>query len=152
MQTTSSTTPLFKMLMQYRLSYAGGDTNIFVRQTSATDTFKIPCNKHITGITVDPENWVLNRDGSVVMAVQDNAKTALPIHCFPNPCNDYIDVSFASNGIEKHVSIHDVTGRCVSRVAVVTGGRINLSNLGSGVYFLSVADGEKTGRAKFTKL
>lgn len=152
MQSTSSTTPLFKMLMQYRFSYAGGDTNIFVRQTAATDTFKIPCSRHITGITVDPENWVLNGNGSVVMSVREMPETELPFHCSPNPCNDHIDLSFISNGSEKNVAIFDLAGRCVSRCTMLTGGRISTSQLGSGVYFISVTDGSKTGRMKFTKL
>ncbi|MEI6765605.1 MAG: M1 family aminopeptidase [Bacteroidota bacterium] len=151
-QTTSSTTPLFKMLMQYRFTFAGGDTNIFVRQTTNIDDYKIPCKKHITGITVDPENWVLNGPGSVVMSTGDLAENAVAFNCFPNPCKDYMDVSFISNGLAKNIAVFDLAGRCVSQNTMVNGGRINTSGLASGVYFINVTEGYKTSRLKFTKL
>jgi hypothetical protein len=140
------------MLMQYRFIFAGGDTSVFVRQNTNIDHYKIPCKKHITGITVDPENWVLNGPGSVVMSTGEASENAVAFNCFPNPCKDYMDVSFISNGTTKNIAIFDFAGRCVSQNSMVNGGRINTAGLASGVYFISVSEGDNTSRMKFTKL
>lgn len=67
-QTTSfpSITPLFTNLMEYKITSAQGDTTILLSQSSNFQTFRIPYSKTPTGIIVDPNNWIVNKVGSVL--------------------------------------------------------------------------------------
>ncbi len=59
-------TPLFKGLMEYKITSASGDTTALLNQTANVQSFKIPYNKVPTGIVIDPNNWVINAVGSVL--------------------------------------------------------------------------------------
>jgi hypothetical protein len=61
-----SVTPLFKGLMQYKITSADGDTIITVNHTANTETFRIPYKKTPANIIVDPKNWVMNAVSSVL--------------------------------------------------------------------------------------
>ena len=69
-QTTSwpTVTPLFTGLMEYKITSAQGDTTIILSQSSNFQTFRIPYSKTTTGIVVDPNNWIVNKVGSVLSA------------------------------------------------------------------------------------
>jgi hypothetical protein len=65
-QTTSTTvTTLFKTPVEFKLTYAGGSQTIRVYQKSNDTTFKITIPYQITGITIDPNNWILNQVGTI---------------------------------------------------------------------------------------
>ena len=61
-----SVTPLFKGLMEYKITSANGDTTVLLNQTANTQTFKIPYSKEPTGIVIDPNNWVINKTGTIL--------------------------------------------------------------------------------------
>ena len=61
-----SVTPLFKGLMEYKITSANGDTTVLLNQTANTQTFKIPYGKEPTGIVIDPNNWVINKTGTIL--------------------------------------------------------------------------------------
>jgi hypothetical protein len=64
-QTTSTTvTPLFKMPVEFKLSYSGGSQIMRLYQLKNDTTFKIIFPHEVTGIVVDPNNWVLNQLGT----------------------------------------------------------------------------------------
>ncbi len=62
-----SVTPMFKGLMEYKITSPTGDTIIILNQTTNPQTFKIPYS-HLTpnSIVVDPNNWVINKTGTVL--------------------------------------------------------------------------------------
>ena len=59
-------TPVFKGLMEYKITSATGDTTIVVNQTANVQSFKIPYSHTPTGVVVDPNNWVINKVGTVL--------------------------------------------------------------------------------------
>lgn len=66
-QTTStSITPLFKMLMEYRINYLGGDTIIKRWQKTNDTLYAIYLPQKVTSIDIDPNNWVLNKVEAIV--------------------------------------------------------------------------------------
>ena len=66
-QTTSmpSITPLFTGQMEYKITSSQGDTLLILNQTANNQTFKIRYQKSPSGIVVDPNNWVINKVGTV---------------------------------------------------------------------------------------
>ena len=65
-QTTSAAiTPLFSGLLELRITSAQGDTTVLINITSNNQTFRIPYSKTPTNIIIDPNNWVINRTGTI---------------------------------------------------------------------------------------
>lgn len=65
-QTTSTAiTTLFKMPIEFKLSYAGGSQTSRLYQLTNDTTFRIIIPHEITSIAIDPNNWVLNQAGSI---------------------------------------------------------------------------------------
>ncbi len=60
-QTSTTVTPLFKMPLEYKLSWAANDTTVrFYHQTNDT-LFKFIINEEIDQVEIDPNNWVLKK-------------------------------------------------------------------------------------------
>ena len=62
--TSTAITPLFRIHMEYKISWAGGDTTIRVFQETNDTVYRFINSNEITDIEIDPKNWVLNK-GSV---------------------------------------------------------------------------------------
>jgi hypothetical protein len=60
-ETSTTVTPLFKMPLEYKLSYAGNDTVIRVYHLTNDTLFKVVLANEITGVEIDPNNWVLEK-------------------------------------------------------------------------------------------
>ncbi|MCS7077566.1 MAG: M1 family aminopeptidase [Bacteroidia bacterium] len=112
-QTTSapSKTPLFKGLVEYKLITTTGDTIVKLYQTANTNIFKIKTYRTVTNIIVDPNNWIINRVGSVI-SINDNGSTISMAQIYPNPVHDYLNISFENKG-RKEILISDVVGKVV---------------------------------------
>ena len=67
-QTTSSpaVTPFFKGLYELSITSTQGDTTVLINLEQNNQVFKIPYQKTPNGIVVDPNNWVINRTGTIV--------------------------------------------------------------------------------------
>lgn len=152
-QTTSSAvTPLFKMLMQYKLQSASGDTLILVHQTNNVNTYKIPTHKTITGIVVDPDNWVINKVGTIVAGIEDQ-NNPVYFSLLPVPCQNQLQVYFPHNlGKSITLTVTDITGRKLLNLATdKIHTSIDTQELPSGIYLLHADDGSNTIVKKFVK-
>lgn len=58
-------TPFFKGLYEMKITSAQGDTTVLIDQTVNDQIFKFPYHKTPNGIVVDPNNWVLNKVGTI---------------------------------------------------------------------------------------
>lgn len=151
-QTTSSSTPLFKMLMEYKLSSPSGDTLVRVYQTANVNNYKIPTTKTITGITVDPDNWVLNKVGTVVVGTPEMTNPVY-FEIAPNPCSDklFVYLSNATMGDRKYI-LSDIAGREIKTIEDNSAQPlIDVSDLSKGIYLLKISDGSYTVTKKFVK-
>jgi hypothetical protein len=150
--TSSSVTPLFKMLMQYKLLSASGDTLILERQTNNVNTFKIHTHKAITGITVDPNNWVINKVGTITVGIED-LSSPVYFSLSPIPCQNQLEVYFPHN-LNKSVTltISDITGRKISTIITdKIHTSVDTQDLPAGIYLLHADDGTNTIIKKFVK-
>jgi|GEM_PF-555372 hypothetical protein len=77
-ETTSTTvTTLFKTPVEFRLAYSGGSQTIRLNQLTNDTTFKIIIPHVVTGITIDPNNWILNQTGTIIHGNTLNLKVFL---------------------------------------------------------------------------
>lgn len=151
-QTTStSITPFFNMLMELRLIYSGGDTTIRWQQDAPVVSFKIPMNKTISLLKVDPNNWVVDGAASVTVSV---AEHDTPAFCTlaPNPCSDRLMIGFPEAPAPgTQISLCDLTGRILLEISAEQFNQLNVSNLAQGVYLLKSVSGNDTFIQKFLK-
>jgi len=86
-QTTSSDiTTLFKMPMEYRMFYPGGDTTVRVYHSANVETYAFSVAHSIDSIRIDPDNWVLNGEAGVKKNFSKKSCWEI-FSVFPNPGN-----------------------------------------------------------------
>lgn len=138
--TSSAFTPLFKTPLEIRCQSASGDTVVRVDLNQNTNTFIIPTAKDITNLNFDPNNWLLNQNGSVVknpnlvsLSVQD-ADLQNSVELFPNPAGDRLTLRC---GIDPQatVSLQDMQGRTLYQGPC---GSIWVADLPKGLYNATV--------------
>ncbi|MFZ4412108.1 MAG: M1 family aminopeptidase [Bacteroidales bacterium] len=150
-QTTSaSITPLFKMKMEYKIQRAVGDTIIKLYHSAINETFKIPMNKSVSGVVVDPNNWVLNGVGSVSGISEHLAVNFL---IYPNPCNEYLEIYIGSKTENYQIAIYDITGKkiFVEQSYKEEHLKINIQNLEKGIYLVELKNELQKSVQKFIK-
>ncbi len=155
-QTSSapSVTPLFKMLMRYKLLfYDGTDTIIQLYQTENVNNFSLPITKQVGLIQVDPGNWVLNQVGSISVNIDENFFRE-DFTIIPNPTKSRLNLLFSDNGINsREISILDLSGsKLKSEKTNLLQYSINIADLPSGSYICLVTSGENQYFKKFVKV
>jgi len=153
-QTTSTEiTPLFEMLMEYKLYFNDGtDTSVFLNQTNNVNNYTIPVDKSIDSIAVDPENWVLKKVNSIYHSIEEIDN---PVYFIlsPNPCTDQINICFTKiNIIKRQITIFDISGKIVfEKDFRAKNINLNTSNFEKGIYLINISDGKNVMIKKFIK-
>jgi aminopeptidase N len=149
-QTTSSdSTTLFKMPMEFRLFYAGGDTMVRVYQSANEETYLFSVNHTIDSIQIDPDDWVLN--GVAGVQKKNGKKSRVEMFTvYPNPNHGLISFKWLADHGEYQtreqqsdvtVEVFDLTGKllysrryegCVPFLTY----SIDMDVLTSGIYFV----------------
>ena len=145
-QTTSkpSSVPLFITPMEYKLIRStGGDTIIRVMHANATETYTLKVHGNVTGIQVDPNNWVINK---TIGPLKDNTlnvygfSNKMAINVYPNPASDAINIETGNVKI-KTIEIRDILGNVVySKTGDLSDERISVHSLSNGLYLIVVKD------------
>ncbi len=153
LQVTSSTTPFFEMLMDYKLIFTDGtDTTVSFNQTENLNKFTIYTGKTVENIIVDPDDWDMEVVQSIVVSVQEN-QSPVTFTIGNNRLNDNITLYFAQKeNTNKNINISDISGKTV--YATNTSNYkfdINTSFLSKGIYIVSAKDGEHTFVSRFVK-
>lgn len=73
------------------------------------------------------------------------------ISVYPNPSNDIIYIKGIENRNISQVSIVDILGKNVFESAEMKGNKIDISNLNTGIYILSITSDNKQEKIKFIK-
>jgi aminopeptidase N len=149
----ASVTPVFKMLMEYRIVTTEVDTLVKLYQTDNFNQFTLDIPGEPGGIMVDPNNWVLNKTGSISVGIEETENPAY-FSFGPNPVRDELNIYMANTTYrEVHISIHDMTGRTMLE-SRNSGETINLntSSLPQGSYLIRVRDGEHHISKRFVKI
>ncbi|MCB0804793.1 MAG: T9SS type A sorting domain-containing protein [Bacteroidales bacterium] len=154
-QTTSmpSVTPLFDMLMAYKFSFNDGtDTTVYLQQTDNVNTFMLPISKEIGLIQIDPDNWVLNKVGSITTSIENGNSVRFAFG--PNPAGDYLNIDFASEAQSaRTITVMNMSGAVIHQINTDQQHlKINTSQLSGGTYLIRAEDLTGQFNARFIKL
>lgn len=130
-------TPLFTGLMEYKILSTEGDTIIKLNQTANNQTFTVFYTKTPTGVEVDPNNWVVNKVGTITEGVSTMPVIPGKITVYPIPVIDNFSVSLPPN-IYNTVQLIDVNGRVIQKYIIPAAATVfkQKIHLPSGIYFL----------------
>ncbi|MEW6773941.1 MAG: M1 family aminopeptidase [Bacteroidota bacterium] len=145
-QTTSkpSSVPLFITPIEYKLiRSSGGDTIIRVMHSNPTETYTFTINGNVTGIQVDPNNWIINKTigptKDVTLDIQGHSNQ-ISINIYPNPVSDILYVE-SPEILNKEIEVFDLMGKNIFRKHCNNSlETIDLSNYSQGMYFLIIKD------------
>lgn len=141
--TSSPVTPLFKTPLEIKCLSASGDTIIRVDINQNSNTFFIPCNKVITGLEFDPNNWLLNKDSTVIvnpglisldvadMEIENNTLI------YPNPATDIVSIEnkTITNG---QFVLRNLNGEILQQGPLNRQAQIQMAKLANGIYFVDI--------------
>jgi aminopeptidase N len=117
-QTTSkpSSVALFITPMEYKLIRStGGDTIIRVMHNNPTETYTFIVHGNVTGIQVDPNNWVINK---TIGPLKDNTLDVLgfsykyAVNIYPNPVAEKMNIESPAL-IGKFIELRDILGNLI---------------------------------------
>ncbi|WP_420151861.1 M1 family aminopeptidase [Spirosoma sp.] len=91
----SSNPASFTMPVQIKLQSAAGDTTVTVLNDRADQTYVLPTRGLVTGVLIDPNNWILKtvESSTIVTALSEPVLTDLQV--YPNPANETLSVDFS---------------------------------------------------------
>ncbi|PKP53936.1 MAG: hypothetical protein CVT92_01870 [Bacteroidetes bacterium HGW-Bacteroidetes-1] len=152
-QTPSSSTPLFKMTMDYKLNFSD-NTNTIVRlyQDANLNQFVIPVDKQVVSIQVDPNNWTLEKVNSnvVSMSEKDNPNY---FSFGPNPVKESLNIFMLNDQNERRmIQITDVSGKMIQQeIFIGSDHQLDVSKLSKGIYILTISDNNQQFSRKLIK-
>ncbi len=152
-QTTSTdTTTLFRMLMEYRVKFMDGtDTMLKLKQTANFNEYFIAVQKPVESMVIDPHIHLL-LSGTVIQMLDSTDQAFFTIN--PNPCQNYLNIEFSklSGNSNKLIRIYNVSGQKVSEMeSSERYVQLNTGFLESGLYFIQVEAGGRIMTSKFIK-
>jgi aminopeptidase N len=138
---SAGVTPVFTNPLQLRLKSASGDSIVRVNPSAASTTFTFNSAKNITGIDVDPNNWICNKSQTfskveVAPAGVDNMLIQ-NVSVYPNPADNNCIITLAAK--TSVISLIDAQGKiCFTKICKGAESTINTSTLANGNYILRV--------------
>ena len=90
--------------------------------------------------------------GSIFDGVQESFDTDTKMELYPNPAVDYVTVTVKNNSGNRTYNIYNLFGKNVKKGKLSLSNEIAISDLATGVYIISVRDGEEEYRLKFVKI
>jgi hypothetical protein len=129
-----SVTPLFSGLVEYKILSPQGDTTVKFNLSSNDQSFAMYYPKTPGGVIVDPDNWILDKAGTVVEGLSTFPEKVM---IYPNPVTNRFAISMPPN-LYNVARIIDVNGRDLARYTIPPGATLFSQNLHvpTGIYFL----------------
>jgi len=152
-KTSSSSTPLFNMYIEYKLYYQTSDTTVRLFQDISSQTYKIPIKEKVKSILVDPFNKILNGSG-VVVSSEELDPLELSFDVYPNPSENNLTVSIGGleNNSEKTIEIFSLNGTLVYKKGIIERENVlDISDFIAGMYTIRISNGEHSVAKRFIK-
>ncbi len=148
---TASVTPLYITPLEYTVQRNIGDTIIRVMHQQSIEQYVLNMAGTVTGIVVDPNNWILNK---VIGPTHDLTLTGIAaysnyseVRVFPNPAFGKITVT---GDEEMLFTLYDISGKMVMSKTVNQHETLDISGFSGGMYFYRVFSAKqvllKTGK------
>lgn len=158
-QTTSkpASVPLFMTPVDYRITRtAKPDTIVRFYHGQSIENYSIPLTGSVTGIGVDPNNWLLNKVGTNTKDITLNTSALIDdmteIFVGPNPTSDALNI-YLYNNITAIVEVLDISGKIVHYQTIDAHAEFDISKYANGVYVVNIKNkqGELLKTSKIVK-
>ena len=152
-QTTSTiTTPFFDLPVEIKLNFgAGEDTTFRVPIYDNISYFQTSITTPVIQLTVDPDNWIINHIGSIVLG-NSELENEMSFVVGPNPTFGNLQLTFGKNSKDtKEISIMDLSGREVRHLNTISSLSLDISDLTNAYYLVRATDGKSTVVRKILK-
>ncbi|MBN1143659.1 MAG: T9SS type A sorting domain-containing protein [Bacteroidales bacterium] len=148
LQTVTSETPVFNVLLEFKVNQNAGDTLLSMRQTASfvTSAYYLPGG--INSVETDPHNWLLFEIAGSNYAGTPEAETKFRI--IPNPAKERIKVLLSNISGNSALHLVDVNGRIVlTQHKLTCDNEIDISSYAPGMYFVIIRDMNNLYSGKF---
>ncbi len=115
-----SVTPFFRGLYEFTINTSTGDTTVIVNQQFNNQTFKFRSNRIPTGVVVDPNNWVINKTGSITTSLPAVVDRSNEVVLSPNPGPGPYQLQYPVR-LFSFLEIFDAQGRLVGSQQIGNG-------------------------------
>ncbi len=140
--TSTTTTPFFTNDLEVKLvGNAGANTTYRLTNISSNgQIFTIPFSEPLYTVTFDPNNWIINQNGSV--SEDADMVASLPelenlISIYPNPASSYLTIQNKTNS--NQLTIFDLNGKLVKTYPLENGlNTIDLKSFSKGTYIVKI--------------
>jgi aminopeptidase N len=148
LQTVSAGTPLFNVLLEFKITFNNRDTLITLRQTNSFNTWKIFLPGAVTSINVDPRHWLLLEVAEVTQTLPAQRKSNFRI--VPNPAKDKVGVFYAAASQPYFLFLANASGK-ILYTSTIEAAHIDLdiSQYTAGMYFIIIKDQHAILQEKF---
>ena len=145
-------TPFFKIPMEIRFNWAGGDTIIRFDQTVNNQSFSAVIPHTVQTLEVDPNNWIVNAVGSILLSVP-SVENSVQWKIGPNPANTFLTVeALGQNVVNSDLIISEITGKIIKKVTMTSNTEfIDISDLSAGIYYIKDSNSNSLKPYKFVK-
>ncbi len=148
LETTSSTTPLFNSLVEYKVTLLNGDTLLTHRQESGLENWQVYLPGLVSSVKVDPNHWLLMDATEINIGSEQESHFML----VPNPAKDEITLYFTLPVYDYKLYIADSSGRILHTETGNTPEKtIDVSKLAKGMYFVVVYEKKEFYQTRFIK-
>ncbi len=130
-------TPFFDLLIDFRISYLGGDTLVQFRQSSPGVDFNMVLDKKIYQIIPDPYNNLLAEIETVIREHINDSTVRFAV--FPNPSTNEVYIENYDIGLPFTAKLYDSKGAFIDETKNSGAfGSFNISDLAPGIYQIIV--------------
>lgn len=113
--------------------------------TSNNELFVIPFNSNVANIEIDPNNWIINKSGTItedvsLSVLEGGSKDEILI--YPNPVSDVVTLMNINQ--ESLLFVYDNYGKLVASYSLKTGeNKIDVKELPNGTYIFKIGASTK---------
>ena len=151
--TSSSVTPLFKMLMDYQLIFTDGtDTTVRFYQTDNVNNFSVYTGKTVVSVLVDPEHWTMEKVNSITVDIEESESPVF-FTTGPNPVIDALNIYFPNtSSVARKIQVSDLSGKnLITYNSTADHLKIDFSGFSNGLYLVRISDGNHSYIRKIVK-
>lgn len=151
--TPNASVNLFYTPLELKLTSAQGDTVIRIHNSQATQYYNFIWNKPMNGMSIDPNDWLLNYDlGTARDLTLTRSKDILKeqLSIYPNPAtNNWMVSGLPANAA---LTLYDNNGKLLYKKISVSGTAvINAEKYPAGIYQLKIESGNAHSSATLIK-
>ena len=148
LQTVSSVTPFFNVLLEFKAVGENTDTIISFRQEQAFEEWQIYLPGNITSLQADPNHWLLIDLSDINILPDIQHETGFTI--VPNPAKDMIRIRLDQPIGNYTILLTNSAGKILmKRQSSFQNEEIHVSNYPPGIYFIIINNKNTTQRGKF---